>query len=60
MRLVHGGEVEVGEAPPLFLADLQVPVHIAHVLDAELAHEPVVAAEGLGREGGEMIDASDG
>ena len=53
--LVEGLQVRGDEPLPLLVGDVEVPVHIDDVPEAELAGEAVRTAEGLGREPGQMI-----
>lgn len=55
-RFIECVEVDVDEALPLFVGNLQSAVHIDGVLKPQAAGEPVGAAEGLGREPREVID----
>jgi hypothetical protein len=54
--LVHRREVERHEPLPLLIGDVQVPVHVNQVPEAELAGEAVRAAERLSGEPGQVVD----
>jgi hypothetical protein len=54
--LVHRRQVERHEPLPLLIGDVQVPVHVDEVPEAELAGEAVGAAERLSGEPGQVVD----
>src|SRR5919106_1012483 len=51
-------QIELNEPLPLLVGDLQVAVHVDHVLEAELAREAIGAAKRLGREPRQVVDVS--
>jgi hypothetical protein len=53
---VEGGHVQLDEAGALGLGDSQAAVDGDQVGEAELAGEALGAAEGLGGEGGDVVD----
>ena len=56
VRCVERSHVELDEPLPLLLGDPKVSVDVDEMCEAELSGEAVGAAEGLGGEGGEVVD----
>jgi hypothetical protein len=54
--LVESLQVERDESFALLVRDLEPPVHVDEVLEAQLAREAVGAAERLGGEPGQVLD----
>lgn len=55
-RFIKGLRIEGHEALPLLVGDLQMAVHVDHMLESKPAGEAVRAAERLGSEPGQVVD----